>query len=51
MAQWLADLLPDPAAPDSIPSIPQKISEEKLFQFLRKINGAGKRKVERGFKS
>ena len=30
IAQWLASLLPDPAAPGSIPSVPQKISEEEI---------------------
>ena len=30
MAQWLAHLLPDPAAPGLNPSIPQKCSDEKI---------------------
>ena len=30
MAQWLPYLLLDPAAPGSIPSIPKKISDEKI---------------------
>ena len=30
IARWLAYLLPDPAAPGSIPSIPKFFSEEKL---------------------
>ena len=37
MAQWLTYLLPGPAAPSLIPSIPKKISEEKLLMLLRLI--------------
>ena len=33
ISQWLAYLLPDPAAPGSIPSIPLKFSEEKVFDI------------------
>ena len=34
VAQWLAYLLPDSAAPGSIPSIPENFSEEQI------VNGA-----------
>ena len=41
LAQWLANVHPDPAAPGSIPSIPV----EKLSMLLRLINGTAQRKV------
>ena len=41
IAQWLACLLPDSAAQGSTPSIPKKISEEKMSMMLRLIKGAG----------
>ena len=33
IAQWLADLLPDPAAPGLIPSIPKSFSREKIVDI------------------
>ena len=40
--QWLAYLLPNPAAPGSIPSIPKKFSEEKIVdvagQWLENVD-------------
>ena len=50
IALWLAYLLPDPAAMDSIPSIPEIFPEEKLSMLLRLINSAGLRKVDSGLK-
>ena len=44
--QWLAYLLPDPAAPGLNPSIPQKISEFPFSMLLRLINGACKMLIE-----
>ena len=41
IAQRLACLLPDSAALGSTPSIPKKISEEKMSMMLRLIKGAG----------
>ena len=41
LAQWLAYLLPDPAASGSNPCIPNIFTEEKLSMLLRLINGAG----------
>ena len=35
IAQTLAYLLPDPAAPGLIPNVPQKISEEKIVNHER----------------
>ena len=32
IAQWLTQLLPDPAAPGSIPCIPEIISEENIIK-------------------
>ena len=37
IAQWLAYLLPDPAATDSIPSIPDIFWEEKIVK-VAKVN-------------
>ena len=49
IAQWLAaNLLLDPAAPSSIPSIPKTVSEEKVLMLLKLINGAGQRKMDSG---
>ena len=39
IALWLAYLLPDPAAMDSIPSIPEIFPEEIFWMLLRLING------------
>ena len=36
----ITNLLLDPAAMGSIPSVPKKFSEEKLSMLLRLINGA-----------
>ena len=38
--QWIAYLLPDPAAPGLIPSVPKIFGEEKLSMLVWLINGA-----------
>ena len=45
--QWLEYLLLDSAAPGPIPSIPQKISEEKIADIALVINGTVQMKVDR----
>ena len=40
IAELLAHLFPDPAAPGLITSIPKKIQRKKLLMLLKLINGA-----------
>ena len=40
VVQWLAYLLLEPAAPGSIPSIPEIFQKKKLSKLLRLIYGA-----------
>ena len=51
IAQWLAYFLPDPAALNSIPSVPEFFKEDKLSMLLRLINSTSKGKVDSGLKS
>ena len=50
IAQWLAHLILDPAAPGSIPSAPKKFSEENKLPLLMLIKGLSRRKVDSGLK-
>ena len=51
IAQWLKDLLPDPAAPGSIPSVPQTFSEEHIVNIVEvNLWCCYNRKVESGLK-
>ena len=52
IAQWLASLLPDPAAPGSIPGVTphppkKKNSAEEIVMLLWSLNGLALRNVDR----
>ena len=46
----LAYLLPDPAAPVSIPSIPEFFQSRKMLLLRRLVNDPAKRKMDSGLK-
>ena len=50
LAQWLAHLLLDPAAPGLIASVPKKYSEEKIVNVAWLISGDAMWKVDSGLK-